>query len=409
MTARRHLAWFHCFSGIAGDMALAALIDAGADPDEVRALLDRLPIGGWELTVEAVMRGGIAGTNAHVVAEETTVHRTAAHISALIEEARLPARLTQRALSVFDSLAMVEGRLHGRPPSQVHFHEVGAVDSIVDIVGTCAALEVLDVDEVAFSPIATGLGMVRSAHGAIPNPAPATVELLAGVPSYGIDSSVELTTPTGASLVRALGVEFGPLPAMRIEASGFGAGDAQVDDRPNLLQVVLGARDAHLGPGQAVTMLEANVDDLTGEHLAHAVAALLDGGAHDAWVTPILMKKGRPAYTVSALCDPALAGQVARMMREETGSFGVRGRELERWPAERRIDEVEVEGRSVRVKVSAGRVKVEHEDAVRAARHIGIPVRDVVSLAEEAYRRRGDSSPHPVMDDSPVDPTDEPA
>jgi len=396
----RRLAWFHCFSGIAGDMALAALVDAGADPDEVRALLERLPVGGWELEVEAVMRGGIEATKARVRAEHTTVHRTAAHITGMIEEARLPDRLTQRALSVFDALAVVEGRLHGRPASQVHFHEVGAVDSIVDIVGTCAALEVLDVGECAFSPVATGLGMVPSAHGVIPNPAPATVELLSGVPSYGIDITVELTTPTGAALAAALGVEYGPLPSMRIEASGFGAGDAALDDRPNLVQVVTGWREGGLGPGQVVTLLECNVDDLTGEHLAHAVAALLDGGAHDAWLTPIHMKKGRPAFMVSALCDTAVAAQVAGIMRTETGSFGVRGRELERWPAERSIDEVEVEGRSVRVKVSAGRVKVEHEDAVRVARHIGIPVREVVSLAEEAYRRRGGAD----VDDQPSGP-----
>ncbi len=404
MSSERRLAWFHCFSGIAGDMALAALIDAGADPEEIRRLLERLPVSGWDLTVEAVMRGGIAATSAQVQAEETTVHRTAAHITGLIEEARFPDRLTHRAVAVFDALALVEGRLHGRPTSQVHFHEVGAVDSIIDIVGTCAALEVLDIGEVAFSPVATGLGMVRSAHGAIPNPAPATVDLLAGVPSYGVDTNVELTTPTGAALAAALGVEYGPLPPMHIEASGFGAGDALIDDRPNLVQVVLGRRDAVIGPGQVITLLEANVDDLTGEHLAHAVASLLDGGAHDAWVTPILMKKGRPAYMVSALCDPALSAQVAAILRDETGSFGVRGRELERWPSERALHEVEVDGRSVRVKVSAGRVKVEHEDAVRAARHIGIPLREVVSLAEEAYRRRGDAE---VTDDH--DPTDDPA
>lgn len=386
--AETTLAWFHCYSGIAGDMALGALIDAGADVDEVRALLRRLPIDGWSLDVEPVLRGGIAATNVHVGAHEThVVHRTAAHIIGLVEEARLPERITRRAVATFEALAEVEGRLHRRPPSQVHFHEVGGIDAIVDIVGVCAALEVLGVDEVHASPVATGRGMVRSAHGLIPNPAPAVVALLAGVPTYGIDIPVELTTPTGAALLAANAVGYGALPAMRVDASGFGAGDKILEDRPNTVQVVVGVRTRAIEPGQPVVLLEANLDDATGETLAHAVAALLDAGAHDAWLTPILMKKGRPAHTVHALADVALAGQVAAVLVAETGSLGVRGTRLERWPVDRRVDHVEVDGRQIRVKVSPGRVKVEHDDAAKVARLVGRPLREVVSLAEEAWRR----------------------
>lgn len=386
--AETTLAWFHCYSGIAGDMALGALIDAGADVDEVRALLRRLPIDGWSLDVEPVLRGGIAATNVHVGAHEShVVHRTAAHIIGLVEEARLPERVTRRAVATFEALAEVEGRLHRRPPSQVHFHEVGGIDAIVDIVGVCAALEVLGIDEVHASPVATGRGMVRSAHGLIPNPAPAVVALLAGVPTYGIDIPVELTTPTGAALLAANAVSYGALPAMRVGASGFGAGDKILDDRPNTVQVVLGVRTRAIEPGQPVVLLEANLDDATGETLAHAVAALLDAGAHDAWLTPILMKKGRPAHTVHALADVALAGQVAAVLVAETGSLGVRGTRLERWPVDRRFDHVEVDGRQIRVKVSPGRVKVEHDDAAKVARLVGRPLREVVSLAEEAWRR----------------------
>ncbi len=408
----RNLAWFHCFSGIAGDMALGALIDAGADLDEVRSLLARLPVDGWELTAESVLRGGMAATNVSVRAEQTSVHRTAAHITGMIEEARLPERLTRRAVRLFEALAAVEGRLHGRPPEQVHFHEVGAIDSIIDTVGVCAALEILDIDEVASSPVATGLGMVRSAHGMIPNPAPATIALLEQVPSYGVDTHVELTTPTGAALVSTLGVEFGPLPAMRVLASGFGAGDATIENRPNLLQVVLGERVESLASGQTVTLLETNVDDLSGEALADAIASLIEAGAHDAWVTPIVMKKGRPAYTVSAIANVGLANQIAKVLIAATGSFGVRGRQIDRWPAERSMGEVEVEGRTVAVKVGPGRVKVEHDDAMRVARQTGLAVRDVVSLAEEAYRRRDDrpdlrsvrtDSPTPTDDSTPTD------
>jgi uncharacterized protein (TIGR00299 family) protein len=389
VTEPQRLAWFHCFSGIAGDMALGALVDAGADLDEVALLVSRLPVRGWRLEAEAVLRCGIAATKVHVRAEETSVVRTASHIAALVEEARLPARVRQRALAVFAALAEAEGRLHRRPPEQVHFHEVGGLDAIVDVVGTCAALELLEVDQVRSSAVTTGTGMVRSAHGLLPNPAPAVIELLASVnaPSSGLDVGVELTTPTGAALVTALASDFGPLPAMEIEATGFGAGSREIDGRPNVTQVVLGTAADALGAGQPVVLLEANVDDATGETLAHAIQALLDAGAHDAWVTPIVMKKGRPAHTVAALADVALAAQVAATLTRESGSLGVRGATLDRWPSSRSSAVVEVAGRPVRVKVSPGRVKVEHDDAAKVARQVGLPLREVLSMAEEAARR----------------------
>lgn len=382
------VAWFHCFSGIAGDMALGALVDAGADLDEVRAICKRLPLPGWDLDAEAVLRGGIAATKVHVRAEPTTVVRTAAHISGLIEEARLPDRIRNRALAVFAALAQAEGKLHRRPPEQVHFHEVGGIDAIIDIVGTCAALDSLAIDDVCASPVATGIGMIRSAHGALPNPAPAVTELLKGAPTYGVDVPVELTTPTGAALLAALSVGWGPMPALTVAAVGYGAGDHRMEDRPNLTQVVIGQRSAEMPAGQPVVLLEANVDDATGETLAHTIGALLEAGAHDAWVTPVIMKKGRPAHTVSALADPSLAGQIAAVLTAETGSLGVRGSTLERWPKERVQGEVEVAGSPVRVKVSAGRVKVENDDAVKVSRLTGLPLREVVSRAEEAWRRR---------------------
>lgn len=387
-------AWFHCFSGVAGDMALGALLDAGADADEVRDLLGRLPVGGWSLEVEPVLRSGIAGTKVHVHASDTTVVRTAAHIQGLVAEARLPERVQQRAAAVFSALAVAEGRLHRRPPDQVHFHEVGGIDAIVDVVGTCAALEVLGVDRVTSSPIAVGLGMVRAAHGVLPNPAPAVVALLEGIPTRGLDLSVELTTPTGAALMAALADDFGPLPSMRVAASGFGAGTRDLDDRPNLTQVVLGEPDP-VAPsaGQPVVLLEANVDDATGEVLAHALARLLEAGAHDAWVTPIVMKKGRPAHTVAVLVDAALAAQVRAVLVAETGTLGVRGSTIERWPSRRDEGRVVVDDLSVRVKVSPGRVKAEFDDAARVAARSGRPVRDVLREAEERWRRQEPAEP----------------
>src|SRR5436190_14631672 len=220
-------------------MALGALIDAGADVDEVCALCERIPVSGWTLEAEPVLRAGMAATHVVVRTKETSVVRTYSHIAAMVEEARLPERVRRRALATFEALAVAEGHIHRRPPEQVHFHEVGALDAIVDIVGTAAALEVLDVDEVFSSAVATGIGMIRSAHGVLPNPAPAVVELLRGAPTYGRDLPVELTTPTGAALLAASASAYGPLPLMTVTATGFGAGERELDDLPNVTQVVI--------------------------------------------------------------------------------------------------------------------------------------------------------------------------
>ena len=381
------LAWFNCFSGISGDMALGSLLDAGADLDEVRALLGRVPLRGWELRCEPTLRGGIAATRAVVVVPDDVVVRTHRHIAAMVTEARLPPRVASRSLAVFRALAEAEGRIHRRPPDQVHFHELGGYDTVVDVVGTAAALEVLEVDEVVASAVATGTGTVRTAHGLLPNPSPATVELLRGAATYGREIGTELTTPTGAALLAAIAVRFGPMPPMTVGAVGYGAGSRDLAELPNCVQVLLGTpREEDAGPGQHVVLLEANLDDATGEVLAHAVGSLLDAGAHDAWVTPVVMKKGRPGHVLSALADPALAHQVRQVMRAETGTLGVRASRLERWPAAREQAEVEVDGHRVRVKLSAGRVKVEQADAARAAAATGRPLREVMYLAEAQWR-----------------------
>ena len=382
------VAWFHCFSGIAGDMALGALVDAGADVDDVRSMLGRLPIDGWSLETETVLRSGIAGTKVHVHTDDTVVARAAADVARIVAEADLPERVTRRALATIGALAEAEGRLHGLPPAEVHLHEVGALDAIVDIVGTCIALELLGVDEVASSPVADGIGTVRAAHGVLPVPVPAVVALLHGAPTYGLDIARELTTPTGAALLAANVVQWGPMPAMTITATGFGAGTADLGDRPNLTRVVIGERtDAEVG-GQSAVLLETNVDDVTGETLAHCIEELLAAGAHDAWLVPIVMKKGRPAVTVSVLCDPSLAATLRSVLVRETGTMGVRGSTVERWPQAREIGEVTVDGHTVRVKATADRAKAEHDDVARVARTLGLPLREVARRAEDAWRSR---------------------
>lgn len=392
------LAWFHCFAGIAGDMAFASLLDAGADLGEVEALLRRLPLAGWSIETTDTLRNGIGATSLTVHGSDERVVRTHSHVVGLIEEARLPDRVRDRSLATFSALAEAEGYVHRRPPSQVHFHEVGAIDAIVDVVGTCAALELLGIDEVHVSPIATGTGVVRTSHGVLPNPAPAVVHLLKGMPTFGRSLNVELATPTGVALMRAIAASFGEMPPMTVTATGFGAGGRELPDLPNLAQVVVGEAAAASTPGQPVVLLEVNVDDATGEVLAHAVAALLEAGAHDAWVTPALMKKGRPGHVVAALADRALAGRVAEVLTAETGSLGVRGQSLERWPRPRDDGAVEVEGGTVRVKVGPGRVKPEFDDARRAALRSARPLRQV--LAEVEASRLEPRSPE---DDGPDD------
>ena len=380
------IAWFHCFSGVAGDMALGALLDAGADIDEVRAAIGSLGVGGWSLHLQRTQRCGIGAAKAVVHAPDDHHHRPFGEIRDLLLRADLPERVRTRSLAVFTALAEVEGAIHGEPPDEVEFHEVGARDAIVDVVGTCAALESLGIDEVHCSPIAVGLGTFQAAHGTLPNPGPAVVGLLArtGSPAHGVALDVELTTPTGAALMTALAAGFGPLPAMAVGAVGYGAGTRELAGRPNVTQVVIGNADAAATRGQQVVELQANLDDATGEVLAHTVTALLAAGAHDAWVTPIVMKKGRPAHTVHALCDPSAAGVVGEVMTRESGTLGLRAVTAERWPQHRHETTVDIDGEAVRVKVGHHRVKVEYDDAARAAQRLGLPLRDVLHRAEHA-------------------------
>ena len=387
------IAWFHPFAGIAGDMALGALLDAGADWTEVERILERLPVGGWAVEVRATERGDIGATKVDVSTRGRQIVRTHAHIVGIIEEARLPDRIRDRALAVFAALAAAEGRIHRRPESTIHFHEVGGIDAIVDIVGACAALEVLGVDEVASGPIALGIGMVRSGHGMLPNPAPAVAELLIGAPTYGRNLPVELTTPTGAAILAALVGPggWGPLPPMTPSATGFGAGTGEFDELPNVTQVVIGEEMVMGGAasgGQPTALIEANLDDATGETLAWTLTALLEAGAKDAWVTPVVAKKGRPAHLVSALADVALASQVAACLAAETGTIGFRISTVERHPSPRLIETVTVDGMPVRVKVSPNRAKAEHEDAARVARITRRPLRLVTDEAERAWHDR---------------------
>lgn len=419
------IAWFNCAAGVAGDMVLSALVDAGADADAIATAVDALGIDGYALTFERVQRGGVGATWLNLVIdtgddhghdhdhghaghdhhghghhdhdhghhdhdhdhEHHEHHRPARQVLEMIDRADLPSRAKQRALDTYRVLAEVEGMVHGIDPMDVELHEVGALDSIIDVVATCVALESLDIERIICSPIAVGHGSVMTAHGRLPNPVPAVTHLVtrSGAPVVGLDTTMEVATPTGVALMTTLAEGFGAMPAMRPTATGFGAGSADPPGRPNVVQVVIGeasttGRTAR--PGRPAHLIETNVDDLGGEVLAHTVGALLAAGAHDAWVTPIVMKKGRPAHTVSALCDEALVDAVAAVMLDETGTLGLRSSIVERWPQRRRETTVEIDGQTIRVKIADGRVKVEHDDAQTAATQLGLPLRVVLARAE---------------------------
>jgi hypothetical protein len=391
------VAWWHCFSGIAGDMAFASLLDAGADLDEVTAGLGALGVSGWHIEAERTTRSGVAATRliVEVDPKEDVADRTWGTIRGTLEGAAgLSDRARQRAQKVFACLAVAEGFVHGVSPEEVHFHEVGGLDALIDVIGTCLALESLGVGSVYASPVAVGTGTVRGAHGVLPNPAPAVVRLLAGAPVHGTGQTAELTTPTGAALLAGLDASFGPLPLMKVTASGYGAGARDLPGAPNLLQVVVGEEvgeedvvgDGVVGHNQDLVVLEANVDDVTGEVLAHTVEALMGAGALDAWLVPVLAKKGRPGHVVSALAEPEGVAALARALARETGTLGFRQHHVARWALAREEVEVDVEGQVVRVKVGPHRFKAEYDDCARAASQLGLPVGEVARHAEEAAR-----------------------
>ncbi|HET9059485.1 MAG TPA: nickel pincer cofactor biosynthesis protein LarC [Acidimicrobiales bacterium] len=382
-------AWWNCPAGIAGDMALASLLDAGADQAMVLEGLRSLPLDGWHLEPVRTLRAGLAATALVVRVEpsEGDAHRSAKEVRRIVESATaLPSRVVERSLSVFDALARAEGRLHGLPAGEVHFHEVGSVDAILDVVGTCLALESFGVERIFAGPVALGTGTVRSRHGLLPNPAPAVLELLAGAPTYGTEHQVELTTPTGAAILAALASGFGPMPAMTPRATGYGAGTRELPGMPNATQVVIGelAGDQANATVERLVLIEANVDDVTGEILAYTLEMLLSAGALDAWLVPVLGKKGRPAHVVSALCRAADAEALCRVVFEQTGTLGARRRPVERLALERSWVEVEVEGKPVRVKVGPHRAKAEYDDCVAVSAATGMALRDVAAAAERA-------------------------
>ncbi len=378
------IAYFDTFSGIAGDMTVAALIDAGAPAGELFEALDSLGTGA-RFRAEKVKRKGMAATYFRVEHEDQKKHRHLPQIVRMIEASRLADRAKQNAVKVFETLGAAEAEVHGVPIEKVHFHEVGAVDSVCDIAGACQALEMLGVEAVFASKVNTGSGTVEADHGVMPVPTPATALLLKGVPVYARGPETELTTPTGAAILAALARGFGALPPMTLERSGFGAGTKEFPMMANVLRVLVGtaggAKEAAL-----VSVIEANLDDATPELLGHAMERLLEAGALDVTLEPVYMKKQRPGVRLSVIADPAAQERLAALLFEETTTLGVRF-----WQAERRVlprshAEVETPFGRVRMKVSPAGSAPEFEDCRRLAAETGKPLKEIYAAAIAAYR-----------------------
>jgi pyridinium-3,5-bisthiocarboxylic acid mononucleotide nickel chelatase len=384
------IAYLDCVGGLAGDMLLAALIDAGAHEEVLVSVPERLGLRGVEIVVEKVERHGARALHVRVHAPADDGHRGIGDIRRLIEAADLPGDSAVRALAAFERLADVEAAIHGVPVESVHFHELGAADAIVDICGGFILLDELDVRRVVASPLPFARGLTRSAHGVLPLPAPATLALLEGVPFVGVETEAELVTPTGAAIAAIAVEEWGMLPPLVLECVGYGAGTADFPDRPNIVRVVLGEVAARVGE---VVLLETNLDDMSPELVPDAIERCLAAGALDVWIVPAQMKKGRPGIVVSALARPADEARVARAILEETTTLGVRVARLARYELERQERDVEVEGGTVRVKMGFldGRViniAPEHDDCVAVARASGRPVKSVwaEALARTHFR-----------------------
>ena len=378
------MCYLDAFSGISGDMLVGALADAGADQAAIVDALASLETGAV-LSFEKVKRCGIAATKFHVAVAETHAHRHLAHILKLIEKAALPEPARQNAAAVFERLGEVEAAVHQMPIERVHFHEVGAADSICDIVGACMAFELLGVTAIVSSPLNVGSGTAQTAHGTLPVPAPATAALLVGKPVYSEGPAVELTTPTGAALAATLARGFGVLPPMTVARTGYGAGGRDFPDRANVLRVILGeetgAREA-----TTISVLEANIDDLSPQILAYAMERLLETGALDVTLQPIAMKKNRPGTLLRVLARPEDREAMARVIFAETSTLGLRLYTAERRVQARRWVDVETPQGKVRMKVSGeGSYAPEFEDCRRIAQESGVALKEVIAQANYAY------------------------
>ena len=390
------LAYLDCSSGLSGDMFLGACLDAGLEAERLLAELGKLDLGPYEFKPERVLRAGLAGTRVEISIPVRESARHLGEIEALIASSALSARVRERSRHAFQLLAEVEARLHAQPVEQVHFHEVGAVDAILDIVGACLALELLGVEELLASPLNVGSGRVLAAHGSLPVPAPATAELLRGIPIYSSGLEAELVTPTGAAIVSTLASGYGPLPPLKVERIGYGAGARDLPPHPNLVRLFIGERDT--GPWtpaavgeQFVAIIETSVDDMSPQLYGYLAERALAAGALDIACAPIQMKKKRPGLEIRLVARPEQAEALAGLVFAETTTLGVRILTARRCELERELQNVNTPYGEVRVKVARRNGQVvnaapEYEDCRRIAVERNVPLKEVMAAAQAAFR-----------------------
>jgi pyridinium-3,5-bisthiocarboxylic acid mononucleotide nickel chelatase len=389
------IAYFDCFSGISGDMTLGALVDAGCNLAEMETHLRRLPVPGWKISAEKVVRRGFRATQVKVESSDPQRHRALSEILKLIERAGLLLPIAEKASRIFRRLGEAEALVHGVPIDKVHFHEVGAVDAIVDIVGAAAGFEQLGIEEFFCSALNVGGGRVNTQHGNLPVPAPATAELLRGAPTYSNGIQRELVTPTGAAIVASLASQFGPQPEMTVAAIGLGAGSAELAEQPNVLRLFVGesaARRDDATLDEDLLVLEANLDDMSPQVYGYFAERALEAGALDVFSIPVQMKKNRPGQLVTVLCKPADREKLSDLLFRETTTLGVRQSSVKRRTLQREIIAVETSLGSIRMKVARLNghilnVAPEYEDCQKIAAERGVPLKQVLGEATFQFQK----------------------
>jgi hypothetical protein len=391
-------AYFDCFSGISGDMTLGALIDAGCSLDALRGKLQGLQVLGWGISAEKVWKNGMAATYVKVKTEDNQKHRSLTTVLGILDSSNLDPRVKARASAIFRKLGEAEATVHDVPLEKIHFHEVGAVDAIVDIVGACIGFEELGFEVFACSALNVGGGTAKMAHGVLPVPAPATARLLMGKPTYSNGVQKELVTPTGAAIVATLCGAFGPQPAMKVSAIGYGAGTADLESQPNVLRILAGdVSDKNVGDhGGTIRVLEANLDDMNPQIFGYLLEKALAAGALDVFAVPVQMKKSRPGMLVTILCKPEEEGKFQEMLFAETTTLGVRSHLVERRALPRESVKVQTKFGEVRVKVARSEGRARHaspefDDCRKLAEEKNVPLHEVMEQAmlrfEEQHKK----------------------
>jgi uncharacterized protein (TIGR00299 family) protein len=392
------LAYFDCFSGISGDMTLGALIDAGCSADLLRTELKSLQVPGWELTTEKVWKNGMAATYVRVKTEDQQKHRSLSTILEILTNSRLAPPIQERASRIFRKLGEAEAHVHDAPLEKVHFHEVGAVDAIVDIVGSCIGFQALGIERFACSPLNVGGGTAKMAHGVLPVPAPATARLLQGAPTFSNGVQRELVTPTGAAIVTTLCDSFGAQPPMTVSAIGYGAGTADLEGQPNVVRIMIGetARQVSSAGDEEISIIEANLDDMNPQIYGYVLEKALAAGALDVYTTALQMKKNRPGTLLTILCRPEDTDALMSIVFAETTTFGVRSHRAQRRALPREWVNVSTGYGSVRIKFSRSNghilhVTPEYDDCRKLAVEKQVPLQQVISEALRAYQASGKS------------------